>query len=197
MEEKGEIEKRTGFHANKLPHMGNRSTNRVEGTHAIIKLHNGTSSGKLELVTTKITEWWRIRANYRDSQAEVELFKQPLSIVKSKLSPRLNQLKNRITKFALEKVESELIESLNINSNDVSTPEDCTYYNKHVLRLPCRHQLLVVSELVPLDIIHSRWHIAEFNGQGNLLTWDNRCSVGKRSYFLFLSLQMQLKKLVK
>ncbi|CAO3626324.1 unnamed protein product [Mucor hiemalis] len=101
--------------------MGNRSTNRVEGTHTNIKLHNGTSSGKLELVTTKITEWWRIRADYRDLQAEVELFKQPLSIVKSKLSPRLNQLKNRITKFALEKVESELIESLNINSNDIST----------------------------------------------------------------------------
>jgi hypothetical protein len=61
MEDKKEIEKWTGFHANKLPHMGNRSTNRVEGSHANIKLHNKTSSGKLELVTTKITEWWGIR----------------------------------------------------------------------------------------------------------------------------------------
>jgi hypothetical protein len=61
MEKDEEIKKWTGFHANKLPHMGNRSTNRVEGTHASIKMHNGTSSGKLDLVTTKITEWWSIR----------------------------------------------------------------------------------------------------------------------------------------
>lgn len=61
MEGNGEVEKWTGFHANVLPHMGNRTTNRVEGTNANTKEHVGTSSGKLENVTKKIVEWWSIR----------------------------------------------------------------------------------------------------------------------------------------
>ena len=63
MEADGEIEKWTGFHANKLPHMGNRSTNRAEGAHGNMKFHMGTSSGRLEIVTSKVVEWWELRVS--------------------------------------------------------------------------------------------------------------------------------------
>jgi hypothetical protein len=98
-------------------------------------------------------------------QAEVEFFTQPLSVVKSKLSFRLDQLKNRITKYALEKVESELIRSLDLVSNDESF-DKCDCYYKYVFRLPCKHQLLAAPDVIPLDLVHSRWHILQHDGQG-------------------------------
>lgn len=67
MERGDEMEKWTGFHANKLPHMGNRSSNRVETTHAKMKQHIQTSSGKMDLVTNKILEWWKIRVSSFDN----------------------------------------------------------------------------------------------------------------------------------
>ncbi|KAI8378200.1 hypothetical protein EDC96DRAFT_540542 [Choanephora cucurbitarum] len=49
------------YYANKHPHMNNRSTNRVEGTHSAMKGYIGSSKGKLGPVTDKIDEWYKIR----------------------------------------------------------------------------------------------------------------------------------------
>lgn len=54
-----------GYYVNNLMHMGNRTSNRVEGTHAAIKLHNGTSS----VVTNKIMAWVKERVSSYKSTA--------------------------------------------------------------------------------------------------------------------------------
>lgn len=52
-----------GLYANKHMHMNNRTSNRAETTHAAMKFHLETSSGKLASVTAKIDQWFRIRVN--------------------------------------------------------------------------------------------------------------------------------------
>lgn len=52
-----------GYYVNSYTHMGNRTSNRVESTHAAIKRNNRTSSGTLPLITTKILEWVKIRVS--------------------------------------------------------------------------------------------------------------------------------------
>lgn len=56
-------ERWVGYLVNKYPHMNNRSTNRVEGTHAAQKHYTRTSSGKIALVTEKLNQWERIRVS--------------------------------------------------------------------------------------------------------------------------------------
>lgn len=53
----------TAFHTYKLLHFGNRSTNRVEGSHAAIKHKVQSSSGTLKLVTDKIDQWYKKRVS--------------------------------------------------------------------------------------------------------------------------------------
>lgn len=56
-----------GYYANNLMHMGNRTSNRVEGTHASIKSNNNTSSGRMAVVTEKIMNWVKKRvSSYKD-----------------------------------------------------------------------------------------------------------------------------------
>ncbi|CEG67183.1 hypothetical protein RMATCC62417_03649 [Rhizopus microsporus] len=45
------------YHADKYLHLGNRSSNKVEGSHASLKIALGTFSGKLALVLHKIDLW--------------------------------------------------------------------------------------------------------------------------------------------
>ena len=42
-------------------HIGCRTTNRVEGTHAAIQHYNRTSHGSVGSVTDKIDQWYQIR----------------------------------------------------------------------------------------------------------------------------------------
>ena len=50
-----------GYYVNNLLHMGNRTSNRVEATHANIKRSNKTSSGSMAVVTDKINMWVKKR----------------------------------------------------------------------------------------------------------------------------------------
>ncbi|CAO3683563.1 unnamed protein product [Rhizopus stolonifer] len=50
-----------GVHVNKYMHMNNRSSNRVEGTHAAQKFHLKSSVGKMALVTNKVDQWYKTR----------------------------------------------------------------------------------------------------------------------------------------
>lgn len=60
-----EKERWVGCYANKHPHMGNRTSNRAEGTHAAMKTALGNvSSGGLWTVTGKIDMWYRRRVRY-------------------------------------------------------------------------------------------------------------------------------------
>lgn len=52
-----------GYYANALMHMGNRTSNRVEGTHAAMKHHINTSSGRMGVVTDKIMTWVKERVS--------------------------------------------------------------------------------------------------------------------------------------
>lgn len=56
-----EAEKWTAFHTYKLPHFGNRSSNRVEGSHSSLKRFIKSSSGTIVMVTEKIDQWYRQR----------------------------------------------------------------------------------------------------------------------------------------
>ena len=49
------------YYVNSLPHMGNRTSNRVESVHANIKRHTNTSSGSMVIVTEKIGIWMKKR----------------------------------------------------------------------------------------------------------------------------------------
>jgi hypothetical protein len=54
-----------GYYANKYPHMGNRTSNRAEGTHSAMKAALGkVSSGNLWTVTSKIDKWFRRRVRF-------------------------------------------------------------------------------------------------------------------------------------
>ncbi|KAG2199368.1 hypothetical protein INT47_001550 [Mucor saturninus] len=46
-----------GYYANNLMHMGNRTSNKVEPTHANVKRSNNTSSGRMAVVTEEIDLW--------------------------------------------------------------------------------------------------------------------------------------------
>ncbi|KAG2228525.1 hypothetical protein INT48_003049, partial [Thamnidium elegans] len=49
-----------GFYANKLIHLGNRTSNRAETTHSAIKTGiENVSSGNMLTVTDKIDTWYR------------------------------------------------------------------------------------------------------------------------------------------
>ena len=50
-----------GYYDNNFMHMGNRTSNRVESTHANIKRSNNTSSGSMAVVTEKIDLWIKKR----------------------------------------------------------------------------------------------------------------------------------------
>lgn len=53
-----------GYYVNKLQHMGNKTFNRVESTHANIKSHNKSSSGNMSVVTDKINMWFEKRVGF-------------------------------------------------------------------------------------------------------------------------------------
>lgn len=72
-----------GYYANNLMHMGNRTSNRVEGTHAAIKFHNGTSTGRMSVVTNKIMAWVKERVSSYKSTAN-KLKKDYSNIVNKK-----------------------------------------------------------------------------------------------------------------
>lgn len=61
-----------GYYVNSLMHMGNRTSNRVEGTHAAIKSHSGTSSGRMAIVTEKIMTWVKKRVSPNESDNNKE-----------------------------------------------------------------------------------------------------------------------------
>jgi hypothetical protein len=59
-----EKERWVGFYANQHKHMGNRTSNRVEGAHSAIKSALGNnSSGKIASVTAKIDRWYCKKVN--------------------------------------------------------------------------------------------------------------------------------------
>ena len=112
-----------------------------------------------------IFELFLIKANYRNLQFESESFKLPLNVVKSGVYHRFANLTGRITKFALESIYSEVVKSMSIENDDILT-EDCTCEAKRVYVLPCKHQLAKAADLIPLEIVPSRWHILSYDGRG-------------------------------
>lgn len=107
------------------------------------------------------------KEEYRNVQFECESFRYPKTIAKSMLKYRFANLIGRVTKYALEKIHDELSESLKLKeSSEKADEEDCCCDARRVYLLPCRHQLLRAPEVVPLEVVHSRWHILLHNGQG-------------------------------
>ena len=58
-------EKWTAFHIYKLPHKGNRSSNRVESSHSSLKRYIRSSSGTIVLTTEKIDQWYKRRVSVK------------------------------------------------------------------------------------------------------------------------------------
>jgi hypothetical protein len=48
-----------GYHTNKLPHFGCNTTNRVEGSHAVLKRLIKSSNGRLDKVFDEVDIWYR------------------------------------------------------------------------------------------------------------------------------------------
>lgn len=92
----------------------------------------------------------------------------------------MDRLKNKITKFALLKIESELTKSLELEKDGIDA-DNCNCYWKSVFRLPCKHQLLKAENIIPLDIVHPRWHILFHDGRGKAKSFINY----KKKIFVF------------
>ncbi|KAG2198381.1 hypothetical protein INT47_009786 [Mucor saturninus] len=102
-----------GYHVNALVHMGNRTFNRVEATHANIKRHTCTSSGSIAIVTSKISAWAQKREEYRDLQSTREALTRQAGLLDFDIMTKVSRLQMNITNFALESIKSELLLSDN------------------------------------------------------------------------------------
>jgi hypothetical protein len=189
-----------GYYVNSLMHMGNRSSNRVESTHANIKRNNQTSSGSMTIVTEKVNLWIKkrvrvifplssdtitvnliflqryIQENYRNLQSAKESMSQKPVYLDSGITDKLSELRLNITSFAYESIKNELMQ--------MKTPEESNGHKAHEkpdkkcycllrrnYRLPCKHLLKKYEGVIPLVAVHQRWRIAYIKGRGKCIVF--------------------------
>ncbi|KAG2201556.1 hypothetical protein INT47_007433, partial [Mucor saturninus] len=121
-----------GYYVNNLMHMGNRTSNRVESTHANIKRSNNTSSGSMAVVTEKIDLWIKKREDYRNLQSIKESVSQRPVFLEHDIADQLSLIRLNVSSFAFESIKNELIEmkASEENPNHVShvrSGENCLF----------------------------------------------------------------------
>ncbi|CEG77314.1 hypothetical protein RMATCC62417_12090 [Rhizopus microsporus] len=142
------------FHADKYIHLGNRSSNRVEGSHSSLKAALGISSDKLALVSHKIDLWAAEKRDLRNLKNEQEMFKRSVSLLSKHTDYRIQQLQGKVSKFAMDKIKLELAKFLSDPSCIPLAQCNCYYRNNY--RLPCKH-VLCQFDVIPLNTIAKRW----------------------------------------
>ncbi|KAG2232879.1 hypothetical protein BDF21DRAFT_469289 [Thamnidium elegans] len=143
--------------------MGNRSSNRVESTHANIKRNNQTSSGSMTIITEKVNLWIKKRENYRNLQSSKESVSQKTVYLGSEITRKLSDLRLKITKFAYESIKNELMQME--TSEDETANEKCYCLVRRNYRLPCKHALEKYEGVIPLVAVHQKWRITYTKGR--------------------------------
>ncbi|KAG2192926.1 hypothetical protein INT47_002765 [Mucor saturninus] len=137
-----------GYYVNNLMHMGNRTSNTVESTHANIKRSNNTSSGRMAVATEKIDLWIKKREDYRNLQSIKECVSQRPVFVEHDIADQLSLIRLNVSSFAFESIKNKLIQikASEENPNHVShvrSGENC---------------------LLPLSVVYQRWRISYVKG---------------------------------
>lgn len=82
-------------------------------------------------------------------------------------------LRGRITNYAFDRIKKEIIRDYenSMDENHVSHVDPltgkCLCVLRKAFRLPCRHKLKQYQGAIPLNAVHTRWHILFKNGRGN------------------------------
>ncbi|OAD65225.1 hypothetical protein PHYBLDRAFT_175404 [Phycomyces blakesleeanus NRRL 1555(-)] len=148
----------------KYPHFGNRTSNRAESAHASLKHSLGTSSDKLMTVTLKVKKWYQELVDDRKCRLMTECLGESTEVVFDKVNGvRLNDIRQKISRFAMDKIKLELSKSI--------IPEKLTKECKCLLHynylLPCYYTLATFNT-IPISLIPRRWRKDYLEGEDHL-----------------------------
>ncbi|KAL5133189.1 putative protein FAR1-RELATED SEQUENCE 10 [Glycine soja] len=144
---------------NKVMHLGNTTTNRVESAHSSLKILLQNSIGDLcsvwDVVNNMITlQHTQIKASFETSTHVVgHVFQKTL----------YKRLLGMVSRYALNQIAAEF-ERVHYASKN---PSSCGCVVRTTLGLPCACELSkYVGGCIPLDSIHMFWRRLSFSNQG-------------------------------
>ncbi|KAI8099239.1 uncharacterized protein BX664DRAFT_16611 [Halteromyces radiatus] len=150
-------EKWVGLYAGHVPHLGNRTTNWVEGAHAKLKQLVTHTNASMETVFESIDRWYFGMWEKIEQRTEIESFKYNPSFMLDKDAHRMNHLRLKISKFAFNRLKNDVVPA----SYRVNKKDDCECEIKIQYKLPCAHMISGDSSPIPLTAIHPRWILKE------------------------------------
>ena len=136
-------------------HLGNAATSRVEGSHAFIKKHIGSSSGSMLIVFEQVK---------RAIQTQIDILK--LDVARDRLEnplvtshPIYSKVTTQITRYAIKLIEQQFQKAR--SATERSPLPACTNVWTVTMGLPCAHRLTVLLQRsIPIELqeVHSFWH---------------------------------------
>ncbi|CAG8664616.1 9369_t:CDS:1 [Ambispora gerdemannii] len=136
-------------HTKNYPHMGIRSTQRVEGSHSGLKKAIEAASG-LEQVFSHIDRAFRQQQLQMNGAFGLNIVSVDPFI---RNNERFEQLLGKISRWAIDQIKREICET---EDNDNANSDTCKCSLRLNFKLPCRH-IIPSTGPIPLSLVHPRW----------------------------------------
>ncbi|CAG8502740.1 2637_t:CDS:2, partial [Scutellospora calospora] len=144
--------------ADRYLHLGNMTTSRVEGAHAMLKMYLQVSMGNLLVVHEKITLALENQYQEIKTKASQEMIRIPHALNK----PFYAQVVSKVSEFALKKAHEQFLKASNATPENPLRP--CSGTFKSSMGLPCSHviqEFLDNNKCLQLDDFHQHWWIQQ------------------------------------
>ncbi|KAI8093756.1 uncharacterized protein BX664DRAFT_358155 [Halteromyces radiatus] len=141
-------EKWVGLYAGHVAHLGNRTTNRVEGAHAKLKQLVTYTNASMETVFESIDRWYSGMWEKIEQRTEIESFRYDHSFMLDKDVHRMECLRLKTSKFAFNRLKNGVVPA----SYRVDRKDDCECEIKIQYKLPCAHMISGDSSPIPLSM---------------------------------------------
>lgn len=140
----------------KVFHLGNTATSRVEGSHSVLKQYISVSTSHLDVVRRKIIDLIDHQMDEYNAQLAQEKTKAHHYIN----IPFFSALLRKVSEYALRRIHNEYIKAKIACIDHPLNP--CSGTLSATMGLPCSHQiqtLLQSKGKLTLDMIDTQWHL--------------------------------------
>lgn len=137
-------------------HLGNTTTSRIEGAHAVLKGYLQVSTGDLYAATGRL----KLALENQHKNISAMISSERLRVPHDLHLPMFSGLINRVSHFALRKMKNELLKATRA-TQAVPLPV-CTGTFRRTMGLPCAHVMqerLEQNTGLNLEDVHEHWWI--------------------------------------
>jgi len=142
-------------------HLGNKTTSRVEGCHAVMKKYIQVSTGNLWTAHGRIIQL--NRHQYDEWQAQNA--REKIRILHFSKSELYRNVVGKISHFAMKAIKDQ--ENIYLDSRSKNSSSECTQVFTSTMGLPCSHKIaniLKMKDVLELFHIHPHWYTERSEG---------------------------------